>query len=103
MKPLIFHADAEAELLDAVEYYEARKEGFGADFRREIDAALARIAADPLQFAVSRIKGIRECPVKRFPYVLYYCEFADRIWVAAVAHQKRRPGYWSRRKPNGIQ
>ncbi len=30
----------------------------------------------------------------------YYEELADRIWVAAVRHQHRRPGYWSRRKPN---
>ena len=47
-----------------------------------------------------RIKGIRECPVKRFPYALYYRELSESIWVAAVAHQKRRPAYWSRRKPS---
>jgi plasmid stabilization system protein ParE len=98
MKPMMLHADAEAELRDAMAYYEARKEGLGGDFRKEIEAALGRIAANPLRFAEYRIKGIRECPVKRFPYALYYRELSDSIWVAAVAHQKRRPGYWSRRK-----
>jgi hypothetical protein len=30
---------------------------------------------------------------------VYYVELDDAIWIAAVAHQKRRPGYWTRRKP----
>jgi toxin ParE1/3/4 len=100
MKQVILHADAEAELREAIAHYEARKAGLGRGFRREIEVALGRIAADPLRFAEYRIKGVRECPVKRFPCALYYRELPDSIWVAAVAHQKRRPGYWSRRKPN---
>jgi hypothetical protein len=26
-------------------------------------------------------------------------ELADQIWIAAVAHQRRRPGYWRSRTP----
>ncbi|HEY2411494.1 MAG TPA: hypothetical protein VGI40_04600, partial [Pirellulaceae bacterium] len=34
-----------------------------------------------------------------FPYVLYYLELEDHVCIMAIAHEKRRPGYWMRRKP----
>jgi hypothetical protein len=35
-------------------------------------------------------------------YTIYYVELDQTIWIAAVAHQKRRPGYWSDRSPAEI-
>jgi hypothetical protein len=29
-----------------------------------------------------------------FPYALIYLEQPDRVWIVAVMHFKRRPGYW---------
>jgi hypothetical protein len=43
---------------------------------------------------------IRICPLHQFPYSVYYEELADRVWVAAVGHHSRRPGYWARRRPS---
>jgi hypothetical protein len=37
--------------------------------------------------------------LKRFPYTVYYLELDHSIWIAAVAHQQRRPGYWSQCRP----
>ena len=68
----------------------------------ELDAALARIQQNPQMYAAES-GSIRVCPLHRFPYSVYYEELADRIWVAAVGHQSRRPGYWARRRPNGIR
>ena len=34
-----------------------------------------------------------------FPYTIYYVALDDSLWIAAMAHQRRRPGYWSRRHP----
>jgi hypothetical protein len=38
--------------------------------------------------------------VKRFPYLLYY-EIRDPqpVLIYAIAHGRRRPAYWMRRKP----
>ena len=36
--------------------------------------------------------------VRRFPYVVFYSEGADAVRIMAVAHGKRRPGYWKHRK-----
>lgn len=40
---------------------------------------------------------VRRLPVGRFPYHLVYAHTADVVHVLAVAHDRREPGYWSRR------
>jgi len=99
VKPIEFHPDAAQEANDAVDYYDGLRAGLGDDFRTELEAALARIQQNPQLYAAER-GAIRACPLNRFPYSVYYEEMADRIWVAAIAHHSRRPGYWARRKPN---
>jgi hypothetical protein len=42
---------------------------------------------------------LRKCFVRRFSYTIFYLELAEQIWIAAVAHQRRRPGYWRNRMP----
>jgi plasmid stabilization system protein ParE len=99
VSPIDFHPDAAQEANDAVDYYDRLRSGLGDDFRAELDAALARIQQNPQMYAAES-GSIRVCPLHRFPYSVYYEELTDRIWVAAVGHQSRRPGYWARRKPN---
>ena len=99
MKPIVFHPDAAREARDAVDYYEGVRPGLGDDFQAELDAALARIQQNPQLYAAES-DSIRICPLRRFPYSVYYEELVDRIWVATVGHQHRRPGYWSRRRPD---
>jgi plasmid stabilization system protein ParE len=99
LNPIEFHPDAAQEANDAVDYYDRLRSGLGDDFRAELDAALARIQQNPGLYRVES-GAIRVCPLHRFPYSVYYEELPDRIWVAAVGHQSRCPGYWSHRKPN---
>ena len=99
MKPLDFHPDAAEEVRAVAEHYLAIRAELGVDFRAELAAALRRIRENPLAYAVESGE-IRICPFHRFPYSVYYQDLGDRIWVAAVGHQHRRPGYWRRRRPN---
>lgn len=99
MNPIDFHPDAAQEANDAVDFYDEKRAGLGDDFRTELTAALARIQQNPGMYGVES-GSVRVCPLHRFPYNVYYEELEDRIWVAAVGHQSRRPGYWSRRRPN---
>ena len=98
MKPLEFHPSARDEVDDAAAYYEAQGAVVGADFRSEFEAALERLARDPLLYAIE-LGEFRACPLKRFPYTLFFIDLEDRTWVGAMAHQRRRPGYWARRRP----
>ncbi len=35
--------------------------------------------------------------MKRFPFLIVYALFTDRLVVIAVAHTRREPGYWRER------
>ena len=99
MKPVVFHVDAAQEAREAQDHYDSKRPGLGDDFRTELEAALTRIKENTYLYAAES-GAIRICPLNRFPYSLYYEDLDDRIWIAAVAHQNRRPGYWARRRPS---
>jgi toxin ParE1/3/4 len=97
--PVIFHAEAKAELRAATRYYEEQRKGLGREFRTAVEAAIERIQRTPQAFPPYGDEGARKCLVGRFPYTIFYVELEDSIWIAAVAHQRRRPGYWAGRSP----
>lgn len=97
--PVIFHADAEAELEAAADYYEGQKRGLGSAFEAAVEDALGRVARMPRAFALHGAAGLRKCLVRRFPYTVYFLDRDADIWVAAVAHQSREPDYWRGRAP----
>jgi hypothetical protein len=35
--------------------------------------------------------------LKRYPFFVIFREFPRKIEILAVAHAKRRPGYWAKR------
>ncbi|MBM3462310.1 MAG: hypothetical protein FJX76_09435 [Armatimonadetes bacterium] len=42
-------------------------------------------------------RAVRSKRVKRFPYSLLHSVENDGVVIVAVAHHRRRPGYWSAR------
>lgn len=97
MPKITFHEEADSELYEAALYYEERATDLGLAFLDEIEKTSQQILANPM--AHQRVGGeVRQALVSRFPYsVLYVIEPDERIRVIAVAHQKRRPGYWWKR------
>jgi hypothetical protein len=70
--------------------------GRGDDFLRFVRYAVEEIAEAPGRWL--RGPHARKRVLGRFPFSIHY-RFDDReIVIMAVAHQKRRPGYWSRRR-----
>ena len=43
------------------------------------------------------LRPLQQYRLKRFPFSIIYLEKADRVWIVAVAHPSRRPGYWGYR------
>jgi len=99
MKTVVFDREAKAELDDAIGWYNDKQEELGLDLQDEVEAAVAKIKRDPGIGARYRNTDFRFLRVKRFPYLLYYLELENAIWVAAVAHERRKPGYWRKRSP----
>jgi toxin ParE1/3/4 len=93
----VFHPDAAAELEEAAMYYEANRTGLGKAFADEVEHTLSLIRQFP-EAGISDGPDRRRAIVARFPYSLIYRQTPSAIVVIAVAHQRRRPGYWRRRK-----
>lgn len=85
-----------------MERYEKGRPGLGHDFLAEVEAAAHRIAVFPAHGS-PYLHGTRRVVLKRFPFSLVYSLEGETALVVAVAHDHRRPGYWSRRmkKPPG--
>jgi len=95
--PCTFHPDADAELTEASLFYESRMAGLGRSFAAEVERTVSLIRHYP--DAGSLIgTGRRRVLLARFPYSVVYRKISDSIVIVAVAHQRRRPGYWRRRK-----
>jgi len=92
-----FHSEAESEHLESVKYYESRRAGLGARYLQEFDDVMARVLERPLSFRVERYPDIRRAFLKAFPYQLVYRVVGVDVQILAVAHTRRRPGYWSGR------
>ena len=93
MKPFEFHPEAQSELDEAIGYYEQRVPGLGIDLRKDVESAVRKIQAAPLRW-MPYSKRTRRFLVRRFSYLVIFCELPDKILIVAIAHGKRRPGYW---------
>lgn len=97
MKRVVFSSAAEAELADAVEGYELSRPGLGAVFESAVEAATAVIQANPAAFGPVYPPPCRRYVLPTYDYSLVYAELPTFIRIVAVAHNRRRPGYWRRR------
>lgn len=95
-----FHPDAEREFIEASRYYETQVPGLGESFIFELEQLKNLLSRYP-ELGVHIDNNLRRVSFRRFPYSLIYGIEANRVWVVAIAHQHRRPGYWKERSPKG--
>lgn len=92
---LVVGPAAEREVEAAARWYEEQAAGLGRAFVDEVIAAFEAIENAPERYALLR-EPYRRTLLVRFPYAIIYKVTATRVYVRAVAHGKRRPGYWER-------
>src|SRR5437588_9681532 len=90
------HPDARAELREARSWYFDRSPVSAIAFAHEVDHAVTRIREAPDRYPLAQ-HGTRKFVLQRFPFNVFYRAGENEIVIVAVAHQKRRPGYWSNR------
>ncbi|MBI3933914.1 MAG: type II toxin-antitoxin system RelE/ParE family toxin [Acidobacteria bacterium] len=88
-----FHPEAIAEAHAAAEWYRQRSAGAADRFLEELDRAVEMIAGAPLRWLDYR-HGTRRFLLRRFPFSVVYREAGGTLQVIAVAHARRKPGYW---------
>jgi plasmid stabilization system protein ParE len=96
MKPVDFLTGARLDFDASFDWYADRSAIAAKRFSIAVEAALRRIAHHPEQFARIDARH-RECLVRRFPFRIVFRVEVSRIVVVAVAHAKRRPGFWKGR------
>ncbi|MEI7732797.1 MAG: type II toxin-antitoxin system RelE/ParE family toxin [Verrucomicrobiota bacterium] len=92
---------AEAELTEAIAYYEDIEFGLGLRLKDEIRKAIAWIQSHP-ELPSLRAKGYRRINLNVFPYYVAYIIWKDTVWIVAIAHSYRLPEYWIKRKRGWI-
>ena len=97
MKPAVFHDWAKAELDEAVGWYERHRAGLGLEFQFSVEETIRRICENPQVGSRYRASKFRYLLVRRFPYVVFYFDGTQTVRVMAVAHGRRKPGYWKNR------
>ena len=84
---------AQADIDDAVTWYEQQQFGLGSRFLDVLDHILKRIRDTPLQFP--SISGeVRRALLHTFPYAVYFRETEQAVVILAVLHLRRDPRIW---------
>jgi plasmid stabilization system protein ParE len=98
VRPFQFSSPASEELTAAVRWYERRRPGLGGEFYDAVVRTIERIQQFP-EIGTLRSGRLphRRLRVPRFPYTIAYRVRDHDIYVVAVAHNRRRPGYWKNR------
>lgn len=96
MPELIFHPDIQFEIRDSYKWYESRARGLGEDFLSELESAFQIIKEIPDTWPLIA-KNFRRYLLDRFPFGVIYQKKNDQIYVVAIMHLSREPGYWIER------
>ena len=92
-----FHPAAQEELAAAVKSGEERAAGLGRELLQEVRRVVGMLCGAP---EIGKPLGTlyRRFPLRRFPFALVFRIDGERLRIIAMAHRRRRPGYWRHRK-----
>lgn len=93
---LRLQSGAEADLAEALLWYEDQAPGLSLQFLRAVEARFAGIERHPELYPIV-YRGVRRALVRRFPYSVYYRIDLDSITVLACVHARRDPRRWQSR------
>ena len=88
---------AREELNEAAAFYEARVPGLGSALLDDVEHAVETLRENP-RIGVPVRRGFRKTILRRFPFSIIYVERGEELVIVAIAHQRKRPGYWRGRQ-----
>jgi hypothetical protein len=92
-----FHPLAEAELDEALSWYESQRPGIGQIFFNDYSEIEARLMESPEQFPIT-MDDVRVAVFPKFPYSAFFVIRQDVVLIYAIFHQKRNPEVWAGRR-----
>lgn len=94
--PVVSHPEAVEEAMAARLWYAERSQSAADAFLAQLDHGIESISEAPERWLLF-VHDTRRYLFRRFPFQIVYRVTNDRIEVVAVAHGRRRPGYWRSR------
>jgi toxin ParE1/3/4 len=91
-----FHPEAEWEFIEEAARYESEVPGLGHRFGSEIERVVELLLENP-KIGAPVDDDLRHFVLRRFPHSIIYAVIADVLFIVAVAHGSREPGYWRSR------
>src|SRR5262245_10523233 len=88
-----FHPEAELELYEAAQRYEAEISGLGMRFGDEVERVIDLLLEHP-EIGARVDENLRHFVLRKFPFSVVYAVVADLIYIVAIAHGSREPEYW---------
>ncbi|HEX7191325.1 MAG TPA: type II toxin-antitoxin system RelE/ParE family toxin, partial [Thermoanaerobaculia bacterium] len=98
LKPARLRPTAKRDVREAVAWYQERDRDLAARFLDAIYTTIALLERFPnLGTSVYGIgdPNVRQLPVDRFPYQVVFRREKHALVVVAIAHERKRPGYWN--------
>ena len=95
-REIIFHIEAETEVLEALEWYAERSAIAARAFVHELNRVVSLAVRSPQTWPRS-FGNTRRIVFPRYPFELIFRLKDETVEIIAVAHQRRRPSYWADR------
>jgi plasmid stabilization system protein ParE len=92
-KPYRLHPLAWLEIEGGENWYRQRSPNASVEFIAEVSEAIKSIREAPNRWP-RHLHGTRRFVLDRFPFSIVYINTDDLVSIVAVAHSKRKPGYW---------
>lgn len=92
-----FHPEAEQEFIEAAARYELDVPGLGTRFGAEVGRVIELLLDSPNIGAPIEAES-RHFVLRRFPHSIVYAVVSETLYILAVAHGSRAPGYWQSRR-----
>ena len=96
MFKLLFHPDVYFEIKNSYDWYQTQADGLGKDFVNELESAYQGIIDFPHTWPLFQ-NNFRRFLLSKFPFSIIYKENMNIIYIVAVMHNSRKPGYWIKR------
>ena len=96
MLPIEFHPDVALEVKSSYQWYQSQADGLGQDYLSELESSIETISELPDTWPRFQF-GFRRFLLSKFPFSIIYKASEKNIYVVAVMHNSRKPGYWTER------
>jgi toxin ParE1/3/4 len=96
MKPVQLHPETKAEANAASDRFWEQSQAVALRFDTELRAAYHLLQETPF-ICPPFLHGTRRVILNRYPFSVVFRERLHDVQIIAIAHAKRRPGYWAKR------